>query len=121
MRSDDEIGVLAAGDGHGDRRRQAARGAPAIDDLADGADVDAVVLEHLDEGFFELGGAGCIEQLEQARRRAADVFTALRDDAKERLAAARGTSEPVEAAVLAGTAFLFDQTVEVLVLLDLLA
>ncbi|KYF54936.1 hypothetical protein BE08_45005 [Sorangium cellulosum] len=63
MRRDDKLGVLAAGDGDGDGRRQAPLGAAAVEHLADGTDVDGVALEHLDQGLFELGGADGVEQL----------------------------------------------------------
>jgi hypothetical protein len=64
VRGDNEIGVLAAGNGDEDGGRQAACGTTAVDDLADSADVNAVVLEHLGGGFLELGGADSGEQLE---------------------------------------------------------
>ncbi|KYF72768.1 hypothetical protein BE15_02660 [Sorangium cellulosum] len=98
MGRDDEGGVLAARDGDRDRRRQVALGAAAVDHLADGADVDGVALELLDERLFELGGADGFEQLQEPGDRAADVVAALGDDAEECLAAAGGASEAIEAA-----------------------
>ncbi|WP_233561086.1 hypothetical protein [Sorangium cellulosum] len=75
-----------------------ALGAAAVDHLADGADVDGVALELLDERLFELGGADGFEQLQEPGDRAADVVAALGDDAEECLAAAGGASEAIEAA-----------------------
>jgi hypothetical protein len=121
VRGDDDVGVLAASHRDGDGRGQAARRAATIDDLPNGTDVDAVVLEHLDKRFLDLGGADSIEELEQPGRRAADVVAALGHYAQEGLAAAAGASEPIEAAVLASAAFLVDQALEVLSVLDLLA
>ncbi len=121
MRGDDELGVLAASDGDGDRRRETASGAAAVDDLPDGANVDGVALEGFDESLLELGGAGGVEDLQKSGGGATDVVAALGDDAKERLAGASGAGEPIEAAMLARAPFLVGEPVEMLGLLDLLA
>jgi hypothetical protein len=42
-----------------------------------------------------VGGAGAVEDLEQAAADAADVFAALGDEAQERLAARGGADEPI--------------------------
>jgi hypothetical protein len=81
VRRDDEVGVLAAGDGDRDGRRQAACGATAVDDLADRVDVNGVALDRLDERLLELGGADGIEDDEQAGGRVPDVAASLGDDA----------------------------------------
>jgi hypothetical protein len=92
VRGDDEICVLAAGDGDGEGRRESASGAAAVDDLSDGADVDGVALEGFDEGLFELGGAGGVEDLKKSGGGAADIVAARGDNPEERLAAACGAS-----------------------------
>lgn len=95
MRRDDEIGVLAAGDGNGDGRREAAGRSPTVDNLPDGAGVDGVALKGFDEGFFELGGSNSVEDLEKPGGSAPDIVATLGDNSKERLAASRRTSESV--------------------------
>jgi hypothetical protein len=64
---DDEIGVIAAGDRHRDRWGQASTGTTSVDELPDGADVDRVALERLDERLLELDAADGIEDVEQSR------------------------------------------------------
>jgi hypothetical protein len=120
VRCDDEVGVLAAGDGNGEGRWQVAAGAVSIDDLTDRADVNGVALECFDERFLELGGADTIEDDEQAGGRVSDVTCALGDDAKERLAAAGSASESIETTVLASAPLLVDESLEMLGLLELL-
>jgi hypothetical protein len=61
VRRDDEMGVLAAGNGDGDGWRQSASRTPAIDHLSYGPDVNAVVLENFNEGFLDLSGTDCVE------------------------------------------------------------
>lgn len=61
-------------------------------DLADGADVDGVALERFDEGLFELGGAGGVEDLKKPGGGAADIVAARGDNPEERLAGACGAS-----------------------------
>src|SRR5688572_32900638 len=113
MRSDDDVCVLAAGDGDGDGQWQPAGRAPAIDHLPYSPDVNAVVLEDLDEGFLELSGTDRVEQLEEPCRCAAHVSAAFCDDSEERLATAAGAGDPVEAAMLASVALLLDRMLDV--------
>jgi len=61
VRRDDEIAVFTAGNGDGDGRRQSALGASSVGDLADGADVDGVAFESLDESFLEFARTYRIE------------------------------------------------------------
>lgn len=121
MGRDNETGVLAARDGDRDRGWQATSGASAVDDLPDGAYVDGVARERLAERLLELGGPGGVEDLEEPGGRAADVVTALGDEPEERLTAASGAREPVEATMLAGASLLVDQSLEMMGVLDLLA
>jgi hypothetical protein len=118
---DDEVGVLAARDGDRDGWGQAASRAPAVDDLPNGASVNGVARDGLDESFLELSGAGAIEDDEQASGGVPDVAAALGHEAKERLTAPSRASESIQAAVLAGAAFLIDETLKVLRLLELLS
>jgi hypothetical protein len=95
VRCDDELGVLASGDGDGDGRWEAASRSTAVDDLSNSADVDGVALEGFDEGFFELGSADGIENLKESGGRAADIVTALGNDAEAcGLRATRCSCEP---------------------------
>src|SRR6187402_2225923 len=107
VRGDDEVAVLAGSKREADGRWQAAVGAALVDHLAHGADVDGVALEDFDERVFECVGSRAIEQLQQPRGVAAEIFAALGQAAKERLAAGRGLGETVEPAVLA-SAFPFE-------------
>src|SRR5437879_1656761 len=106
MRSDDEIGVLAAGDGDRYGGREPAVGAAPVDDLAYGSDVDGVALEDLDERLLELDSTGGIEDLKESRRGAAEVFPSFSEDAKECPAAACGFGQSIEATVFPRTPFL---------------
>jgi hypothetical protein len=121
VRRDDERSVLAASDGDRDGRRQSARRAAAVNDLANSADMDGVALERLNESLLELGSANRIEDLQEPGGGAADVFISLGDDAEERLAAARGSGKAIEAAMLTSPSLLIDETRDVIGLLDLLS
>lgn len=80
MWCDGELGVRTTRDWNRDGGRQSSFRTATIDDLPHGPDVDSVVLENLDECFFELSGPDRVEQLEQPSRRVADVATAVCDD-----------------------------------------
>jgi hypothetical protein len=97
---DDEIAVLAGRERNGDGRRQAALGPAPVQHLAHGADVQGVALEGFDESVFELLSADDVKELKETSRVAAEVFAALGEAAKERLAARRGLGETVEPAML---------------------
>ena len=110
MRGDNELGVVAASDRDGYGRRESACGTAAVDDLPHSADVDGVALEGFDEGFLELGRASGVEDLKKPGGGATDIVAALGDDPEERLATARGASQPIKAAVLTGGAFLVGES-----------
>jgi hypothetical protein len=87
---DHKHGELRTRDWDGDCWWKAALGAPSIDDLTDGSNMDGVALKCLDEGFLKLSRAGDVEQSQQACCRAAEISVALRDDAQKGLRAAAG-------------------------------
>jgi hypothetical protein len=121
MRCDDEVGVLAAGDRDGQGRWKATRRAQSVDDLANGAEVEGVVLEGFDESFLEIDGTGGVEELEQSCGGAADVAALLGDGAEKCLTARCGLGEAIEPAVLAGTSLVLDEPSEMGGLLYLLS
>jgi hypothetical protein len=80
---DDQVGVLASGNGYGYGRWQPTRRAASIDDLADGTRVHGIALECLDERLFELGSADGIQELDEALGGVADILVALGRDPQE--------------------------------------
>ena len=112
--SDNEIAVRTSGDRNADGRGQSALGTTAVDDLADGADVEGVTLEHLDEGFFELGSAGGVEELKQAMSAAAEVLATVGDVTQEGLTGGRGLGEAIESAVFPGAFLLGHEALDML-------
>src|SRR4051794_25227859 len=62
--SDDEIAVLAGRERNGHGRWQATRRASLIEHLPDGADVNGVAFQDLDEGILQGIGPGGVEELE---------------------------------------------------------
>lgn len=102
MRNDDEVAVIARRERNGDGWRQATLGAMFVDHLAHGADVDSVSLKDFDESVFERISADRVEQVEQARRVAAEVFVALGEATQKGLTTWRRFGEAIEAAMLPG-------------------
>lgn len=111
--------MLGAGDRNGYGRRQAAAGAPAVDDLANGAEVYGFIFEGLDERLLQLGRTHHVEQLKQPGSRAPHVFAALGHGSEEGMAARRSTGQPIRASVLAGIALTVQESLQVLRLLNL--
>ena len=121
MRSDDDVAVLAGGERNGDGRWQATLGSLLVEHLTDGADVNGIVLQHFDEGVLESIGAGRVEELEEPRGVAAEIFAALGEALQKSLAARSRLGESIQATMLAGTLFLRDQALQVSDNLELLA
>jgi len=107
VRGDDQARVLAAGDRNGHRRWETAGRPESVDDLPNGAEVNGVVFERLDESLLEIGGTGSVEDLEKAAGGASDIASALGDGLEKRLAVAGGLTETVEPAVLVGAPLRF--------------
>ena len=114
VRGDDDVAVLTGSEREGHGRWQAAVGAALVDHLAHGADMHGVALEDLDERVFEGVGASAVEQLQQPGGIAAEIFTALGQAAKKRLATGRGYGETIEPAMLSSALLFEDQTLQML-------
>ena len=103
MRPDHALTESVSGDWQADRRRQPTLGATSIKHLADSADMDRVVLDGVDEGLFELGGAHLSEQEEQSRRAVTDIALSFGDEPQEGRAHGSGLGQVIQASVLAGS------------------
>lgn len=120
MGADDDL-ARAGGEAVGDGRRRAALGAMAVEDVAHGADGGELFLDCFGDGAFELGGGDGVEEREQTGGDVAEVAAALGGEAQELFGRGDGAGEAVEAAAAAGAGLEFDQSGDMLWVLDLLS
>ncbi len=112
-------GLHRGGQFDDDRRRLAARLAPALQGQTHGIGVRHVARERLADRRPQIGGAVAVEQPGQADGDGAQFGAALGGAQPQVAAGRRRLDEPVGGAMLAGGAFGGDQGRDVLGLLDL--